>query len=110
MPKIIDTLTEELPELPVLNNDKPVKQTDNNGMSIYDLVKKQTSSKKEQVGVTLSKDIVDKLKTVSVENNITLSKLFEDLLNPLVEDVVINHQYVEQYNSKNKAKGRRVKK
>ena len=51
----------------------------------------------------MNKDIVDKLKTVSIDSNITLSKLFEDLLTPLLTDIVINPAHVEFYNNKNKA-------
>lgn len=106
MPNIeLDLLNGELPDLPKTNT----AITSNNDMSIYDLIKKQGAAKKEQVGVTLSKDIVDKLKTVSIDSNKTLSRLFEELLTPLLEGVVANPEYVELYNSKNKAKGRRVK-
>ena len=110
MPNIeLDLLNGELPDLPKTNTTITVSSTSNNDMSIYDLIKKQGAAKKEQVGVTLSKDIVDKLKTVSIDSNKTLSRLFEELLTPLLEGVVANPEYVELYNSKNKAKGRRVK-
>lgn len=111
MPKVVtDLMNSELPELPKNNtNTQQNNTTTNNGVSIYDLIKKQGVSKKEQVGVTLNKDIVDKLKTVSIDNNITLSRLFEDLLTPLLDDVIINPEHVKLYNDKNKAKGRRVK-
>ena len=110
MPKVVtDLMNSELPELPKANSTTPKTNAANNSVSIYDLIKKQGASKKEQVGVTLNKDIVDKLKTVSIDNNITLSGLFEDLLTPLLSDVVINPSHVELYNNKNKAKGRRVK-
>lgn len=108
MPKI-DILNTELPELPKSNTTIPKSNT-TNSMSIYDLIPKQSSNKKEQVGVTLNKDIVDKLKTVAVENNITLSKLFENLLEPLVENVVIKPDLVEMYVRRNKAKGNRIEK
>ena len=111
MPKVVtDLMNSELPELPKNNtNTLQNNTTTNNGVSIYDLIKKQGVSKKEQVGVTLNKDIVDKLKTVSIDNNITLSRLFEDLLTPLLDDVISNPEHVKLYNDKNKAKGRRVK-
>jgi len=109
MPKVVeDLMNSELPSLPT-NSVAETKTNTNSNMSIYDLIKKQGSTKKEQVGVTLNKDIVDKLKTVSIDSNITLSKLFEDLLTPLLEGIVINPEHVELYNAKNKAKGRRVK-
>ena len=111
MPKVVtDLMNSELPKLPKNNtNTQQNNTTTNKGVSIYDLIKKQGVSKKEQVGVTLNKDIVDKLKTVSIDNNITLSRLFEDLLTPLLDDVIINPEHVKLYNDKNKAKGRRVK-
>ncbi len=111
MPKIVtDLMNTELPKLPTTNTTtQQSNTTSNNGISIYDLIKKQGVSKKEQVGVTLSKDIVDKLKTVSIDSNVTLSRLFEDLLTPLLDDVTINPNHVKLYNDKNKAKGRRTK-
>ena len=111
MPKVVtDIMNGELPNLPDLNKTEVNKSNNTEtSVSIYDLIKKQGPGKKEQVGVTLNKDIVDKLKTVSIDSNITLSKLFEDLLTPLLTDVVINPAHVELYNNKNKAKGRRVK-
>ena len=57
MPKI-DILNTELPELPKSNTTIPKSNT-TNSMSIYDLIPKQSSNKKEQVGVTLNKDIVE---------------------------------------------------
>lgn len=65
-------------------------------------MKKENKVKKEQVGITLNKDIFDKLKTVEIDFNINMSKLYEILLIPLLEDVVIN--------DKNKAKGKRANK
>ena len=81
-----------------------------NSLNIYDLVKKEKKKTKEQVGVTLDKEIVDKLKTVVIDSNLTMSKLFENLLKPLLEDVVINEKNVKAYNNKNKGKGKRTKK
>ena len=111
MPKLDGVLNEELPELPKTNvNVSNSSSNEANNLSIYNLIKKQKSNKKEQVGVTLNKDIVDKLKTVAIENNITLSKLFEELLTPLLADVVVKPELVEMYVNRNKAKGNRVDK
>ena len=112
MPKVVtDLMNSELPDLPSNNATTQQNNTKaNNSVSIYDLIQKQSSNKKEQVGVTLNKDIVDKLKTVAVENNITLSKLFENLLTPLLENVTIKPELVEVYVARNKAKGNRTDK
>lgn len=109
MPKIVsDLLDSELP-----NTDKITVNTDkkdeSKNLNIYDLIQKQSSNKKEQVGVTLNKEIVDKLKTVCVDSNMTMSRMFENLLTPFLSDVEINYDNVKIYNDKNKAKGRRVK-
>ncbi|WP_270943265.1 hypothetical protein [Romboutsia lituseburensis] len=107
MPKIdMDILNEELPKTnktTVIHETKPNKSS----ISIYDIVKKEKKKSKEQVGVTLDKEIVDKLKTVVIDSNITMSKLFENLLTPLLEDVKIKEKNIEIYNNKNKLKGRR---
>jgi hypothetical protein len=78
-------------------------------LSISDYLKKnnQTHFSKEEVRVTLDKEIVDKLKTVVIDSNITMSKLFENLLTPLLEDVKAKEKNIEIYNNKNKLKGRR---
>ena len=104
MPKIdMNILNEDLPKS---NKTTVIHETknDKSSISIYDIVKKEN---KEQVGVTLDKEIVDKLKTVVIDSNITMSKLFENLLTPLLEDVQIKPINVETYNNKNKLKGRR---
>lgn len=107
MPKIdMNLLNEEVPKTnktTVIHETKPSKAS----ISIYDIVKKEKKKSKEQVGVTLDKEIVDKLKTVVIDSNITMSKLFENLLTPLLEDVKIKEKNIEIYNNKNKLKGRR---
>ncbi|CEN31382.1 hypothetical protein [Paraclostridium sordellii] len=107
MPKIdMNLLNEEVPKTnktTVIHETQPTKTS----ISIYDIVKKEKKKSKEQVGVTLDKEIVDKLKTVVIDSNITMSKLFENLLTPLLEDVKIKEKNIEIYNNKNKLKGRR---
>lgn len=107
MPKInMDILNEELPntnKTTVIHETNKIKTS----ISIYDIVGKEKKKSKEQVGVTLDKDIVDKLKTVVIDSNITMSKLFENLLTPLLEDVKIKDKNIDIYNNKNKLKGRR---
>lgn len=110
MPKLnSDLLNEEIPK----TNKTTIKNDNieiNKSINIYDLIKKEKKVKKEQVGVTLDKEIVDKLKTVAIDSNLNMSKLFENLLIPLLEDVVVKDKNVKLYNDKNKAKGRRTNK
>ena len=105
MPKILDTFMDiELPD----TNKVTVTQTQNE-IDIYSLLKRESIGKKEQIGVTLSKDVVDKLKTVCIGSNMTMSKMLEDVLSQMLVNVKINKTYVTVYNEKNKAKGRRNK-
>ncbi|MGL5716588.1 MAG: hypothetical protein ACRCXT_10555 [Paraclostridium sp.] len=107
MPKIdMDILNEELPKTNKRTVIHEIK-TEKTSISIYDIVGKEKKKSKEQVGVTLDKEIVDKLKTVVIDSNITMSKLFENLLTPLLEDVKVKEKNIEIYNNKNKLKGRR---
>lgn len=106
MPKILDDFLDV--ELP--NTDKVTVNKTQNEIDIYSFIQKQRSTTKEQVGVTLNKDIVDKLKTVCIDNNMTMSKMLEDVLSQMLSNVKINQENVRIYNDKNKAKGRRVKK
>ena len=105
MPKILDTFLDvELPD-----TDKVTVTKTQNEIDIYSLLKRESIGKKEQIGVTLSKDVVDKLKTVCIGSNMTMSKLLEDVLSQMLVNVKINKTYVTVYNEKNKAKGRRNK-
>ena len=108
MPNIDDILKSELPTLSEKTTMKV--ESNNNEIDIYSFIQKQKSTTKEQVGVTLNKDIVDKLKTVCIDNNMTMSKMLEDVLSQMLSNVKINQENVRIYNDKNKAKGRRVKK
>lgn len=107
MPKILDTFMDI--ELPDTNKVTVTKTQTNNEIDIYSFIQKQSSTTKEQVGVTLSKEIVDKLKTVCIDNNITMSKMLEDVLSQMLGNVRINQDNVRIYNEKNKAKGNRNK-
>ena len=105
MPKILDTFLDvELPD-----TDKVTVTKTQNEIDIYSLLKRESIGKKEQIGVTLSKDVVDKLKTVCIGSNMTMSKMLEDVLSQMLVNVKINKTYVTVYNEKNKAKGRRNK-
>ena len=107
MPKILDTFLDV--ELPDTNKVTVTQTQTNNEIDIYSLLKRESIGKKEQIGVTLSKDVVDKLKTVCIGSNMTMSKMLEDVLSQMLVNVKINKTYVTVYNEKNKAKGRRNK-
>ena len=105
MPKILDTFLDvELPD-----TDKVTVTKTQNDIDIYSLLKRESIGKKEQIGVTLSKDVVDKLKTVCIGSNMTMSKMLEDVLSQMLGNVIINQDNVRIYNEKNKAKGNRNK-
>ena len=107
MPNIDDILKSELPTLSEKTTMKV--ESNNNDIDIYSLLKRESIGKKEQIGVTLSKDVVDKLKTVCIGSNMTMSKMLEDVLSQMLVNVKINKTYVTVYNEKNKAQGRRNK-
>lgn len=108
MPKLNNLLNEEIPTTSKVTIKE--KEETKVSVNIYDFIKKEKKTTKEQVGVTLDKDIVDKLKTVAIDSNLNMSKLFENLLKPLLNDVVIKEDSVAIYNNKNKAKGNRTNK
>lgn len=113
MPKFDATLlNEDLPKTDKVTVNAIIK-TENkeaNTLNIYDLVKKEKKSTKEQIGITLRKEKVDKLKTLVIDLETDMSKLFEELLEPLLSNIAIKEENVKAYNDKNKAKGRRTKK
>ena len=99
MPKILDTFLDvELPD-----TDKVTVTKTQNEIDIYSLLKRESIGKKEQIGVTLSKDVVDKLKTVCLGSNMTMSKMLEDVSSQMLVIVKINKTYVSVYNENNKA-------
>lgn len=80
-----------------------------NTVNIMDFIPNIPKNKKEQIGIHLPSIYVDKLKTIAETNNISMSKLFENLLSNLLESVEVDEKLVNQYNDRNRSKGRRNK-
>ena len=85
------------------------KNTHINTVNIMDFIPNNPKNKKEQIGIHLPSVYVDKLKTIAEANNLSMSKLFENLLSNLLEPVEVDKKLVNQYNARNKNKGRRIK-
>lgn len=88
---------------------KDIKKAPSKNINIMDLIPSNKKTKKEQIGIHLPSTYVDKLKTIAETNGISMSRLFEDLLSNLLEDIEVNKKLVNQYNQRNKGKGRRRK-
>ncbi|MFI3211352.1 MAG: hypothetical protein R3Y64_09945, partial [Peptostreptococcaceae bacterium] len=63
--------------------------------------------KKKQLGVYLSESHIKKIKTIAETNNISISALFECLLEDLLVDTMIDDGKVDDYDRRNKSKGNR---
>lgn len=88
---------------------KDIRKTTPKNINIMDLIPNAQKPKKEQIGIHLPSTYVDKLKTIAETNGISMSKLFEDLLSSLLEDIEVDKKLVNKYNARNKGKGRRTK-
>ena len=88
---------------------KDIKKPTTKNINIMDLIPNTKKTKKEQIGINLPSEYVDKLKTIAETNGISMSKLFEDLLSNLLKDIEIDKKLVNSYNTRNKGKGKRNK-
>ena len=88
---------------------KDIKKPTTKNINIMDLIPNTKKTKKEQIGIHLPSEYVDKLKTIAEINGISMSKLFEELLSNLLKDIEIDKKLVNSYNTRNKGKGKRNK-
>ena len=91
----------------LVDNEKPILKTgtivqndstttDNKTLNIYNLVNKK--SKKVTMSATLDEELVNKLKSFSVDMNSDVSKLLSDILTKILSDVTIKEENLNIYN------------
>lgn len=85
--------------------------TKNNNINIMDLINKpKPKNEKVMVGIKLKKEVADKVKSFSFENNMTVSEVLEDMIGKMFDSVELNEQALIAYEEKYKKKSKKGKK
>ena len=83
----------------------------NNNLNIMDLINKpKPKDEKVMVGIKLKKEIADKVKSFSFENNMTVSDVLEDIIGKMFDSVELNEEALAAYEEKYKKKTKKTKK
>lgn len=114
MPKFNENLlsSKEKPILKggTMEQDNTIVTDNKKTLSIYDLVNKKEKSKKVTMSATLDEELVNKLKSLSIELNSDVSKLLTEILTPVLCDVEIKEENLNVYNDRNKKSRRKESK
>lgn len=83
----------------------------NNNINVLDLINKpKQKEEKVMLGIKLKKDVADKVKSFSYENNMTVSEVLEDIISKMFSSVELNEEALEAYEEKYKKKSKKNKK
>ncbi len=86
-------------------------ETKNNNINLMDLINKpKQKEEKVMVGIKLKKEVADKVKSFSFENNMTVSEVLEDIIGKMFESVELNEEALVAYEEKYKKKAKKSKK
>lgn len=85
-------------------------ETKNNNINILDLINKpKAKEEKVMLGIKLKKEVADKVKSFSYENNMTVSEVLEDIVGKMFESVELNEDALMAYEEKYKKKSKKSK-
>ncbi|MGL5754357.1 MAG: hypothetical protein ACRCYC_03435 [Paraclostridium sp.] len=86
-------------------------ETKNNNINVLDLINKpKAKEEKVMLGIKLKKEIADKVKSFSYENNMTVSEVLEDIVGKMFESVQLNEDALMAYEEKYKKKSKKSSK
>ncbi|MGL5749358.1 MAG: hypothetical protein ACRCXT_02435 [Paraclostridium sp.] len=86
-------------------------ESKSNNINVLDLINKpKAKEEKVMVGIKLKKDVADKVKSFSYENNMTVSEVLEDIVSKMFNEVVLNEEALMAYEEKYKKKSKKSKK
>jgi hypothetical protein len=86
-------------------------ESKNNSINVLDLINKpKQKEEKVMLGIKLKKEIADKVKSFSYENNMTVSEVLEDIVSKMFSEVTLNEQALMAYEEKYKKKSKKSKK
>lgn len=83
----------------------------NNEINVLDLINKpKAKEEKVMLGIKLKKEVADKVKSFSYENNMTVSEVLEDIVSKMFASVELNEEALMAYEEKYKKKSKKQKK
>ncbi|EQK40048.1 MULTISPECIES: hypothetical protein [Paraclostridium] len=83
----------------------------NTDINVFDLINKpKLKEEKVMIGIKLKKEIADKVKSFSYENNMTVSQVLEDIVCKMFDSVELNVDALTAYEEKYKKKSKKTKK
>ncbi|MEG2618936.1 MAG: hypothetical protein RR984_04245 [Bacilli bacterium] len=86
-------------------------ESKNSNINVLDLINKpKEKEERVMIGIKLKKDVADKVKSFSYENNMTVSEVLEDIVSKMFSEVVLNEEALMAYEEKYKKKSKKVKK
>lgn len=86
-------------------------ESKNNNINVLDLINKpKQKEEKVMIGIKLKKDVADKVKSFSYENNMTVSDVLEDIISKMFDSVELNEKALAAYEEKYKKKTKKTKK
>lgn len=86
-------------------------ETKNNNINVMNLINKpKQKEEKVMLGIKLKKEVADKVKSFSFENNMTVSEVLEDIIGKMFESVELNEEALTAYEEKYKKKSKKTKK
>ena len=83
----------------------------NNEINVLDLINKpKAKEEKVMLGIKLKKEVADKVKSFSYENNMTVSEVLEDIVSKMFASVELNEEALMAYEEMYKKKSKKQKK
>ncbi|GAA0715679.1 hypothetical protein GCM10008904_32760 [Paraclostridium ghonii] len=83
----------------------------NTDINVFDLINKpKLKEEKVMIGIKLKKEVADKVKSFSYENNMTVSQVLEDIVCKMFDSVNLNEDALIAYEEKYKKKSKKTKK
>lgn len=77
-------------------------------VSVIDLIKKPSKKdEKTMLGIKLKKEIADKVKSFSYENEMTVSEVLEDIITKMFKNIEVNQDALNAYEDKYRKKKKR---
>lgn len=85
-------------------------ETKNSNINVMDLINKpKQKEEKVMVGIKLKKEVADKVKSFSFENNMTVSEVLEDIIGKMFDSIELNEEALTAYEEKYKKKSKKTK-
>lgn len=76
--------------------------------SLADMIEdKKKKPQKSPVAVYLEEDVLNKLKTLSINSGLSIANILETAIKELTEDLTVDEKAVKKYDKNNKGRGRK---